>query len=263
MRFAATLRFLAALVATNLRAAYAHRGAFWLQTTLMIVNDAVYFTVWWIFFHRFPEVAGWRVADMMALQGLVAGSIGLAWVVAGGARNLARTISEGDLDVFLTRPKPVVLQAVSSTTIASGLGDLAYGVAMTTASGLVRPETVPILVVGAVCAAVAFLSFAVIVHSLAFWAGDTNTLTRQAQDWLATVSQYPESIFGPGLRAVLYGLLPAGLVGWLPVSLLRDFAWTRFATLVGATAVAAALALYVFHRGLVRYASGSRVRVGI
>ena len=102
-----------------------------------------------------------------------------------------------------------------------------------------------------------------IVHSLAFWAGDTNTLTRQAQDWLATVSQYPESIFGPGLRAVLYGLLPAGLVGWLPVSLLRDFAWTRFATLVGATAVVAALALYVFHRGLVRYASGSRVRVGI
>jgi ABC-2 type transport system permease protein len=78
-----------------------------------------------------------------------------------------------------------------------------------------------------------------------------------------TVSQYPESIFGPALRAVLYGLLPAGLVGWLPVALLRDFTWTGLGTLVAATTALAAVAVFVFHRGLIRYASGSRVRAGI
>ena len=259
----ASLRFVRALVAMNVRSAYAQRGAFWLQTTLMLVNNAVFFSIWWIFFARFPTVNGWRVTDMMALHGFVAGAFGLAFVVAGGVRNLARLIHEGELDVFLARPKPVVLQAACSTTIASGIGDIAYCLVMTTASGFLRLETAPVLVVAWLAASACFLACSVIVHSAAFWAGDTNTLARQAQDCLIVISQYPESIFGPRLRALLYGVLPAGLVGWMPVALLREFRWSTLATLLGATAALLSLATFVFSRGLRRYASGSRIRVGI
>ena len=59
-----TLRFLGALVAMNLKSSFALRGAFWLQAGFMVANNVLYFTFWWIFFDRFEEIRGWRIADM-------------------------------------------------------------------------------------------------------------------------------------------------------------------------------------------------------
>ena len=52
-----TLRFLRALVATNLKASFALRGAFWMQVFFMLFNNLIFFVMWWIFFDRFEEQA--------------------------------------------------------------------------------------------------------------------------------------------------------------------------------------------------------------
>jgi ABC-type uncharacterized transport system permease subunit len=53
-------------------------------------------------------------------------------------------------------------------------------------------------------------------------------------------------------------LLPAGLAAYLPVELLRHPTLRALAITLGATAAYAAFALWLFERGLRRYASASR-----
>ena len=101
----AELRFALALVAMGLKSSFALRGAFWLQASFMVANNLLYFVFWWVFFDRFEEIRGWRLADVGALFGIVAAGFGVAVVFAGGMRELSRIIIEGDLDAFLTQPK--------------------------------------------------------------------------------------------------------------------------------------------------------------
>jgi ABC-2 type transport system permease protein len=101
----------------------------------------------------------------------------------------------------------------------------------------------------------------VIVHSLAFWAGPMDTLARQYWEFTVMFSCYPRSIFGGLLRVALFSVIPAGFVAYLPVELLRNFAWPGLALAFGGAVVYGGLALWVFHAGLRRYESGNRFRV--
>src|ERR1041384_95332 len=85
-----TWRFVRALVATNLRASMAQRGAFLAHVLLMILNNLVFFAFWWLFFRRVPNVRGWTMAEVELLFGLSASSFGLVVSIAGGVRYLGQ-----------------------------------------------------------------------------------------------------------------------------------------------------------------------------
>jgi ABC-2 type transport system permease protein len=108
-----------------------------------------------------------------------------------------------------------------------------------------------------------FAASGVILHSLAFWLGRIDALARSVFDFLVTFSIYPRPLFGGLLKIVLFTLLPAGFIGYLPYELLRDFQWTGLAAACGGAAAYAALALAVFAAGLRRYESGNRFGVRI
>jgi ABC-2 type transport system permease protein len=256
-----SLRFLRALFATNLKASLALRGAFWLQAAFMLMNDLIWFSVWWIFFDRFQEIGGWRIADMTALYGIVAASVGIAVVFGGGVRDLAKKIEDGDLDPFLTQPKDAMLHVVGSRMRASGWGDLVCGIAFLSICGYVRPATIPLAALAVLCGAVVLLSTAVILNSLAFWLGPVDSLARQVWEFAITFSMYPQPLFAGALQMLLFTALPAAFIGWVPVSLLRDFSLGGLAAALGGTVAYALLAVGVFRAGLRRYASGSRFAV--
>ena len=257
----ATLRFLRALMATNLRASVALRGAFWMQVVFMLLNNLIFFVMWWVFFYRFDEVNGWRLGDMAAIYGVAAGAFGLFVVFAGGARELSRLIAEGDLDCFLTQPKSPLLQSVASRSNASGWGDMITAVVLIGMSGYVRPAVVVTAPVAMLCGGLVFLATTVVVHSLAFWAGNTGAVARQISDFLIVFSVYPKTIFQGALKFLLYTALPAGFITFLPVELVRGFRVTTLLAVVGGAVAYSALAAAVFAAGLRRYESGSRFGV--
>lgn len=253
-----TLRFALALTATNLKASFALRGAFWLQALAMGLNNLIFFSVWWLFFHRFEQVRGWRLDDMAALYGVVAGGFGMTVILFGGLRDLARTIFEGDLDALLTQPKNPLLQALGSRTVASGWGDLATGALFLGLSGKLTAATVPLALLAVAASAAVFTATGVLLHSLAFWLGRIDSLARQLWEFTLTFSLYPRTLFAGALKLLLFTLIPAGFIGYLPVELLQEFRWTGLAAVLGGAALYVGLALAVFERGLRRYESGSR-----
>jgi len=257
-RIAPTLRFARALVATNLRASFALRGAFWLQAAFMVGNNLAFFATWWILFARFREIGGWRLPDMLTLFGVVACGYGLSVVFGGGARRLARMIADGELDPLLVQPKPVLLQTVGSASTASGWGDAASGLGMLWLAGRLEPAGLPFVALAVAVSAVTFTAVGVLFQSLAFWLGDVEQLARQLWEFTLTFALYPRPLFAGGISFLLYTLLPAGFVGFLPVELVRAPSPLLCLAAVGAAAGWCLLALGVFALGLRRYESGNR-----
>lgn len=251
--------FLRELVSRQLEASFALRAAFWMSAILMVINDLVYFSTWTILFHRFGEIGGWGLPDMMCLYAISASGFGLCVVLAGGIHDLSRRIDEGDLDTFLTQPKHVLIQTLASRTVPSGWGDISVGIGLLVLSGNLRLATLPAVLVGVGCSAVTFIACGVVMHSLAFWLGRTHTLSRALWEFTILFSLYPPALFGAGIRFLLFILLPAAIAAYLPVDLVRQPSVSGLLAAVAACASYAACALWLFERGLRRYASGNRI----
>jgi ABC-2 type transport system permease protein len=255
------MRFAIALFRINLQAAFALRGAFWLQAGLMLVNNLLFFVFWWVLFERFEEIRGWRIGDVAVLYGVTAAGYGLAAILAGGVQDLARRIEGGELDPMLTLPRSVLVQAAGARTRPDGWGDVASGIILVAMSGHLHGIAWVTAPLSMVCAGVVFAAAGVVLHSGAFWLGAIEGLARQVYDLMLTFAVYPPTLFGWQLKLLFFTVLPAGFVGHLPAELVRSFDLGTLLVLVAGTIAWAALAWWLFERGLRHYASGSRFGV--
>jgi ABC-2 type transport system permease protein len=253
-----TLRFARGLVGTSVRSAMAERGAFFMRVILMAVNNAIFFTFWIVLLSRVPRIRGYTLGDVALLYGIVAVANGVAVFVAGGAQYLARMIHDGELDALIAQPKPTLLYAVGLRSQPSGLGDVVSGLVMIALSGRVTVLGIPVVLTAAVAGAVVLVSTAVLMHSAAFWLGRTESASRQLYEVTLMFSLYPDTLFTGPMRWILYTVIPAGFVGYLPAELIRaPTPWTAMAIL-GGVAAYAVVAVRVFERGFRAYSSGSR-----
>ncbi len=256
-----TLRFARALLYTNLKGAFALRAAFWLRMSLMALNNVVFFVFWLVLFDRVPHLRGWGLADMQVLFGVTAASFGLSVALAGGAPMLGHFIDEGELDPLLTQPKPTLLYALGLRSQASGYGDFFSGVGFMLWSGHVSWRNAAAAALAIASGTLIFVACGVMFFSLAFWLRKSKSLSRQLYELLITFSLYPEPLFGGGLRLILFTLLPAGFIAYVPARLIRHPSWTDALILIASALVYLTAACFVFARGLRRYASGSRFSV--
>ncbi len=254
------LGFFLALWKANLLAAMEYRAAFLSQVVGMMLNNAAYFVFWVIFFGRFRQVHGWQLPDMFLLFGLVAAGFGLSMYLFGNVTALADIIAKGQLDYYLSLPRPVLPHVLASRSVASGLGDLTYGFISFFLAGQLTLDTLGRFVLGVLLSTVIFLSFMVLVQSLAFWMGNAQILSTQAFNAIITLSTYPLTLFDGPARLILFTLLPAALVGAVPAEFVRSFSWWRLAQLLAGGLILLGLAVFVFYRGLRRYESGSAIQ---
>jgi ABC-2 type transport system permease protein len=207
---------------------------------------------------RVPELRGWRIGDIEVLFGVVAAGFGVAMTMAGGVRHLGRLVEEGELDALLTQPKPVLLHALGLRVQPSGLGDVISGIVFIAVSGEVSWRTVPLVVLAITGSAMVITACGIVFFSLAFWLGSVETAARQLWELLITFSLYPEPLFGGTVRLALFTALPAGFVGYVPARLAQRPSADAALLLMSAAGGYLLLAVFVFERGLRRYASGSR-----
>lgn len=252
------LRFAVTLVNTSVRAAMADRGAFIMRASLMALNNAIFFTFWIVLLSRVPTIRGYALGDVAVLYGVVAVAHGLAVFFAGGIQYLSRMIHDGELDALIAQPKPTLLYAIGLRSQPSGLGDIVSGLAMIALSGRIGWPGLPIALLAGVAGGIVLVATAVLLHSSAFWLGRTESASRQLYEATLLFSLYPDTLFGGPMRLILFTIVPAGFVGYLPAALIKvPSAATALLIMAGVAAYAAAAA-WVFDRGLRTYASGSR-----
>lgn len=251
------MRWLSAYVRANVQAALEYRTSFASEVLAMIVNDAMWVTFWVAFYDRYPAVHGWQRGDVITLWAVIATGFGLTNALCGNTMRLAGMIARGELDFYLTLPRPVLLHALVSRMSISALGDVVFGPAVF--AWFARPslQDCALFAVLSVASAAIFLGFAVAFGSFGFWLGNADGLAQLATNALLGLATYPSTVFRGGLKLALFSVLPAALLGFVPVEVLRLHRWDWLAAELAFAGFMLWLGGAVFARGLRRYESGS------
>jgi ABC-2 type transport system permease protein len=256
-RWRSDARFVAHYVWANLEVALAYRAAFVAKAFAFIVSDAMWVAFWWLYFERFPSVEGYGFRQIVLVWAIGATSFGLLSGLVGGATTIASRIARGELDFYLVLPKSPLLHLVVSRMDPGGVGDAFFGVV--TFAVLARPSVTEAaaFAVLVVIATAVIVAYVVAVQSLAFWTGRAETIADQALFGLITFSTYPERLFGGPVKIVLFTLVPAGFVSYVPVRLVQEWDWMLAGALLTVAVGATLASTAMFRVGLRRYQSGS------
>jgi ABC-2 type transport system permease protein len=247
----------AAYTRLNLRAQMEYRGAFISQVVAMFLNDAVWVVFWSLFFTRFPVLRGWNGADVITVWAIAAAGFGLAHAIYGNALNLAGLIAQGQLDVWMLYPRVLLSHLLLGRMNATAWGDALFGYVVYIA--FVRPDLAHfVLFVGlSLSVALLFVGFSVLSGSLGFFLGNSSSLAEQWRAAMITFSTYPAILFEGGVKVLLYTLIPAGFVTYLPITALRELSLVDAALAVAGALGVLAAGVAVFAIGLRRYESGN------
>ena len=258
-----TIKFVFQYFSANLQSAMEYRGAFLSQIVFMFINNLMLLFFWWVLFTKIESLNGWGFQHILLLYAAASGAFACQALLFGGSFSLSRTIAEGRLDFYLALPKPVLLHVLISRSSASAWGDLAFALTIfiLTSSPSLGMTLVFLILIFA--GGVVMTSFAVLAHSLSFWLGHSERLAGQLTEALLSFSLYPEGIFSAATRFVLYTLIPAGFVSYLPVRILQEFTLFHVSLLLIFALGLTVLARYVFYRGLKRYESGNLVVINV
>lgn len=254
-----TFPYLAALLRLNLGAMLARPVVALTMAAMMFANNLIFFLVWVIYFANFSSLRGWGREDLALLIGIVAWAFGLTTILAGGVRDLARTIVEGGLDLYLGRPRHPLPALLLSRSGPAGLGDMASALVFWLWLAGKGSGDLPLLLLVATSAAIVFAASWTVIESLVFWRPSALPLCEELFNTFLMVAFYPQHPFGFTLRLALFTVFPTAFIGLLPVEALREADPLKILAMMGAAMVYAGVAIAVFNRGLSRYASGNQL----
>lgn len=224
----------------------------------MALSNSSFIFFWWIAFQQIGgTIAGYSFNDVLFIWAVASSGFGLSNILFANAAGLTKQIVTGELDAFLLQPCNVLVNVLCAKTNLSAYGDLLYGFVIMI---IVYPLSgaawlwfiCGILVCGALITATNLAA-----HTLSFYWGDASIVGGMAVEFMINFSIYPEKIYAPAVRALMYSVLPAGIAVHVPLRLFRQFSpGAAAAALAGALLYCAASGLF-FMRGLRRYESGN------
>lgn len=224
----------------------------------MIANNLIFFVMWWIFFRQFKDIGGWNFKDLTALMAIGTGAYGLMTICFGGVKSISRLITTGELDPFLTKPKNPLIHIVASKSQIKGWGHLMTAVILFFFGGFASWLNAFLFSISIISGALVFASFGVIVYSLPFWMGPVDSLVKRYFDSLYVFAVYPTNIYSGIMQLVMFTVIPAGVIGYLPVELVREFTYEKLGLLVFSALIFVGLAFFIFHQGIRKYESGNQ-----
>lgn len=257
------LSFISIYIKTNLAAAMEYRGSFISQIIFMIINNFMLLFFWWVLFGNINTLNGWNFTHILLLYAISSGAFACQALLFGGSFQISNMIANGHLDYYLVLPKPTLLHVLISRSQASAWGDLIFSVLVFGYTVAWNPGQLIWVPVFFITGGLVMTSFAVIVHSLSFWLGHSSGLASQLYEALLSFSLYPEGIFSGTVRVILYTVIPAAFVSYIPVGIISGWNSYGLALLVLVTTSIVLLAKWVFYKGLKRYESGNLLVVQI
>jgi ABC-2 type transport system permease protein len=252
------MKFYLKLLASSIKSATSNRVQCLFDMMMNLGNNMMWFIVWALFFREFKSIGSWHFKEIGALYAVLAASYGLMVSITGGVRVIPQIILSGELDIFLTKPKNLIIHLLFSTCFSKGFGDLIGSLIIILIFGLYSPFTLFVIAFSSICGFITLTSMRLLINSTLFWLGPVEEITEKYIDSLMLFSSYPTNIFSGPMKIVTYTILPAAIITGLPVELIISFSWGKMALLLGASLTFALLAVFTFYRGLKHYESGSQ-----
>ena len=243
----------------NISSVMEYRVSFLVQSFGMVLNNAAFIFFWWILFNNVNDIGGYGFKDVMMLWALSSAGFGVCFVVFGNVKEITRMILNGELDTYLLQPKDPLINIICSKTIVSAWGDTLYGVVL---FFLVKGFDIKgflLFLLFTITAGIIFASVLITIHSLSFYAGNLDGLAQLCIEFLISFSIYPEGIFKGGLKYILYTIIPAAFMVYIPARVINQFNLIMLLEVLGVALLWIVIAYAAFYRGLKKYESGNLI----
>ena len=242
----------------NLASALEYRASFFVQAFGMALSNSSFIFFWWIAFIRIGgQIAGYTFRDILFIWAVASSGFGIAHIFFANAGALTQLIVTGELDAFLLQPCNVLLNVLCARTTLSAYGDFAYGLILMCIVYWGNGAAWLWYLVGILCCCALMTAILLSANSLTFYWGDASAPARFATELMINMSLYPDKVFGPPVRALMYSLIPVGFAVHIPLRLLNGAPAGLASISVLGSALFCALSALMFYRGLKRYESGN------
>jgi len=230
---------------------------FWMSVNLLLIS---------VIYRHTNSIAGWGKYEMVLLVGtsmLVQRLLmGFFW---SSIFEMGRNVRSGHFDFFLAQPGNVMFMATTRKLDPDGLINsfVAGGVVIYAARQLgLHPSVGDVVLYLCMILSGLAIHYSILVLSIVpvFWLTSAQGI-EGSYFTLTEFSRLPKEAFKSLVMRVLFvWLLPVAVVSNAPARLMLTrygFEWKWVAALFGFAVLWFALAVFVFHRGLRRYASAS------
>ena len=259
--FISMLKYLWLCICYNIRSNISNKKSFIIQTVAMFINNFVFLLFWSILFsNKGGSINGVGMADIMYLWSIPTIGYGIVFFCFGGVETLCKDIVDGNMDIYLTKPKNGLISQLTSRSVLSAMGDLIFGAVIGFIAVHGNIFKFIWLLILSLISAVILLSVIVIVRLFAFWLGDiTNACHKYTHSLLITLTIYPEAMFPGFMKIIMYTVIPAMYVAHIPVALMDTFNPLAFGIFIASAFVFPILMSILYTKGLKKYESGNGV----
>lgn len=240
-----------------------YRASFLMHVFGMMLNDTAIIALWFIFFQKFPSIKGWEFNDTLLLFSFSTMIFGLVMVLTYGAFELAKTITRGELDYYLTFPQNLIWHIAVSKTKIAAIGDFIFSIIIFLIASAFSLEKIAFFIPISLLAALIFFNFILITQSIAFFVGNFEDAAEHLFHALLGFTLYPQTTFYGALKVIMFTIIPAFFIATVPVQLIKSFSPTLFLGMLACWLATSLIALIVFRAGLRRYESGNLINIRV
>jgi len=254
------IRILGCYFRLNLASALEYRAAFVSQAFGMALSNSSFIFFWWVAFGQIGSfIADYSFHDVMFIWAATSSGFGLAFVLFANTQQLTQLIVTGELDAFLLQPCNILLNVISARTTLSAYGDLMYGFILMAVVYRGNFTAWLWFFYSALLCALLMTSLSLSANTLTFYLGEASLLGRLALEFSINFAIFPEKIYAPAIRALMYSAIPMSIAVHIPLRLVHNFSLLQALATLGFALLYCAGAGLFFYRGLRRYESGNAI----
>lgn len=256
------LKMLIQLMKISLSASMTYRADFLLEIIGLFFHLGLYLATIAVLFFYTSSIAGWKKEEVVLMLGLsyFTGGIFLTFIKPG-LDKLPELIHEGDLDIYLLKPIPVISYLVLSGINLVFFPYLLSGLLLSILAVFNLDVTLffsDIIITLAVltCGVILFMSIYLVLMCVYFWTLESNIEHLFLN--LTTLTRYPLNIFNNVGKFILSWIIPFAFLSFLPTRIILHKAdWWEVALVFPITFLIAILSLRFWRFALKSYTSAS------
>ncbi len=253
--------FFLSLIRMTFRSATMQRGAMLIRAFFSIATHLIYIPIWLVIFSVAPDIQGWKIEHALFAYGLSISCWGIVSLFAFGLRTIPEQIDHGELDAYLTLPKPVLLSAAISSSRNTGLGEILFGLSLLIFCGVHYGVSLAFLPLFLIMGSVVFASGILFFATIGFWLKQFYASAEEIYFNFNLMASRPAPIFSGVIKILALTLIPVSLMTHIPVEFMFEHHVKVLLFAILGVVGYAVLAVSFFHLGLRHYESGNRFGV--
>ena len=208
-------------VSISIKSQMQYRASFIMLSLGQMMVAAIEFSGILVLFDRFDSLAGWRLAEVAFLYGLINVGFAISDAAAQGFEVFGTMVKSGDFDRLLLRPRSTALQLAGQEMTLRRVGRLALGLSIllwaSIALDLEWSAPRVLLTLGAIIGGASlFYGLFVLQATLAFWTTETLEIMNTVTYGGVETAQFPLSIYRSWFRRFFTYVVPLAGISYYP-----------------------------------------------